>query len=406
MSAFNQKTKIKHLCVTVFLAVCFIQLQAQIQWRNDRTGVYHETGLMKSWQAEGPDMLWHFDGLGRGYTSVSIDRGQLFVTGETDEIGYLYVLDMDGKLQHKIEYGREFVNSYPGTRNTVIPDEGKLYIVSGLMDLLCYDMQTLDLLWKKNYAQDYGVENTLHGWHGTPLIVGEKLIVAPGGEKHNVVALNKSTGELIWSSEGKGVASGYGSPIFIGDQQTPQAVIMMSEYIYGLDVSNGELIWSFPHVNRWKEHPNTPVYDNNMLFCMSAYDQSIMLRLTDGGRSVEKVWEIKELCHQTGHVMKSGDYIYGCGERMYWHCVDWRTGKVMYSDRALSAGNVIAADGMMYVYSDRGEMALVKPNPQKFDIISKFNITMGTEHHWAHPVIYQGIMYVRHGDSLMAYQLK
>ncbi|MCL2435373.1 MAG: alcohol dehydrogenase, partial [Lentimicrobiaceae bacterium] len=147
-----------------------------------------------------------------------------------------------------------------------------------------------------------------------------------------------------------------------------------------------------------------PVYSDNMLFCMSAYGKgSVMLRLINGGRNVEKVWEITELGHQTGHVIKFGDYIYGSGEKTHWHCVHWQTGKVMYSDNTLARGNIIAADGMLYIYSDKGEMALVKPNPQKFEMVSKFPITLGTEQHFAHPVIYQGVMYVRHGDGVMAY---
>jgi outer membrane protein assembly factor BamB len=131
-----------------------------------------------------------------------------------------------------------------------------------------------------------------------------------------------------------------------------------------------------------------------------------MLRLTNGGRTVSKVWEMPELAHTTGHVVKFGDHLYGPDTRTGWHCGDWQTGKVLYSDRTLSVGNIIAADGMLYIYSDKGEMALVKPNPQKLEIASKFNITLGTGEHWAHPVIYQGVMYVRHGDSLMAYKVK
>ena len=382
--------------------------QERVEWRYDRTGVYsNESGLLKSWPANGPQLLWHFEGLGRGFTSVTIDREQLFITGEHDERGYLYVLDLDGKLKHKIEYGREFVNSYPGTRNAVIPNDGKLYILTGVMELFCYDMQTLNLLWKKNYAQDFGAENTRHGWHGTPLIIGEKLIIAPGSKQHNVVALNKTTGELIWSSEGAGVMSGYGSPIFLSNQQIPQAVFMMSDFILGIDVSNGKVIWSFPHTNRMREHPNTPVYSNNMLFVMSAYGKgSTMLRLTNGGRNVEKVWELTEIGHTTGHTMKFGDYIYGPGDRANWYCVDWQSGKIMYSASTLAVGNIISADGMLYIYSNKGEVALVKPNHQKLEIVSMFPITLGTGEHWAHPVIHNGIMYVRHGDALMAYHIK
>ncbi len=381
---------------------------AQIQWRNDRTGIYNETGLLKSWPAEGPELLWHFDGLGEGHSSVTIDqKGNLFVTGMIGGKGILYVLNADGKLLRKVEYGREFEDSYPGARSAVMHDDGKLYVVSGMAEFYCYDIQSLKLLWKKNYAADYGAENTKHGWHGPPLIVGEKLIIAPGGKMHNVVALNKTTGELIWSSEGAGVMSGYGVPVYIGDPQTPQVAIMMSEYVIGLDVTDGKLLWSHGHTNRFGEHPNTPLYSNGMLFCTSSYGKgSVMLRLMNGGKNVEKVWEITELGHQTGHTVKYGDYIYGSGEKSTWYCVEWETGKIMYGDRTLARGNIIAADGMLYVYTDRGEMALVKPNPQQFEVVSKFPITLGTEQHYAHPVIYQGVLYVRHGNTLMAYKIK
>jgi outer membrane protein assembly factor BamB len=395
-----------------FLVFCvgyILSAQNSVEWRYDRTGIYSsETELLKSWTKNTPELLWHFDGLGQGYTSVSVDIDKLFVPGDTNGKGYLYILNLEGKLLHKIEYGTEWdSDSYIGSRNTVIPNDGKLYIVSGNAELFCYDIQSLKLLWKKNYAEDYEAENTKHGWHGTPLIIGEKLIIAPGGEKYNVVALDKMTGNIIWSSEGEKVMSGYGVPIYISDQQTPQIVVMMSDYIIGLDESNGKLLWSYHHTNKYREHPNTPVYSDNMLFCMSDYGKgSVMLRLTNGGKNIEKVWEITELSHKIGHVVKLGDYIYGPGEKTNWHCVDWQTGKIMYSDKTLAVGNIISADEMLYIYSEKGEVALVKPNSEKFEIISKYSITLGTEQHWAHPVIYQGILYIRHGNTLMAYKIK
>jgi hypothetical protein len=220
--------------------------------------------------------------------------------------------------------------------------------------------------------------------------------------------LNKSTGDIIWSSKGatENDMSGYATPIYISDQQAPQVVAMMSDHIIGVDISNGNLLWSHHHTNRFREHPNTPVYSDGMLFCTSDYGKgSVMLRLTNGGKSIEKVWENTNLSHKTGNTIKFGDYIYGSGEKTSWHCVDWKTGKTMYSDQTLSVGCIIAADDMLYCYGEKGEMALVKPNPKKFDVISKFPITLGTEQHWAHPVIYQGVLYVRHGDTLMAYKV-
>lgn len=398
----------KKSILLILLSSLILYAQAQVGWRNDHTGIYNETGLLKSWPAEGPELLWHFDGLDFGFSSVSIDQGKLFVTGLTDGKGYLYVLDTNGKLLNKVEYGTEFTgDNFVGTRSTAIPHEGKVYVVSGIAELFCYDMNTLKLLWKKNYAEDYGAENTKHGWNGPPLIIDEKLIIAPGGPTHNVLALNKATGDIIWSSEGMKGISGYGTPIFLDDQEVPQIVVMMGDHILGLDITNGKMLWSHDHTNRFSEHPNTPVYSDNCLLFMSAYGQgALMLRLTDGGRKVSPVWEMKELGHTTGHVMKSGNYIYGPGNRTNWYCVNWETGEIMYSDKTIAVGNIIAADGLLYCYSEKGEMALVKPNPEKFEIISQFPITLGTEQHWAHPVIYKGVLYVRHGDSLMAYNIK
>ena len=387
-----------------------MSLQAQVQWRNDRTGVYYETGLLKSWPANGPELLWHYDGLGRGYSSVSIDKDKMFVTGYAGGKGYLYVLSLDGKLLNKIEYGPEWdSDSYVGARSTVMHDDGKLYVVSGLAELLCYDIQSLKLLWKKNYIKEYGAKNTAHGWNGPPLIVGEKIIIAPGGQKYHVVALNKTTGELIWSAVGAtpNDMSGYATCIYISDQQTPQVVAMMSDHIIGIDISNGKLLWSHPHTNRFREHPNTPEYYNGMILGMSDYGKgSVMLRLTNGGRNKELVWENTDLRHKTGNTMRIGDYVYGSDDGKNWHCVDWMTGRTIYSDSKVGVGTVISADGLLYIYSEKGEMALVRPNPEKFDLISKFDITLGTDQHWAHPVIYKGILYIRHGDTLMAYNIR
>ena len=69
-------------------------------------------------------------------------------------------------------------------------------------------------------------------------------------------------------------------------------------------------------------------------------------------------------------------------------------------------GVVVAADGMLYVYGQDGTMYLVKPNPAAFEPVSQFTVSEGTNEHWAHPTIANGRLYIRHGDALMAYEIK
>ena len=399
------------LLLFILFALCSSYLAAQdvIQWRGtDRTGIYNETGLMKSWPAEGPDMLWSYTGLGDGYSSVAIADNKIYVTGLIDGIGQLFILDMNGKLLNKATYGKEWNVNYDGSRGTIAINGGKLYIYSGVGSLVCLDEKTLNILWEKNIISDFQGSNIRWGVNESPLVVGEKVIITPGGKKNNIVALDKNTGETIWSCAGEGDLPAYCSPLYVSDQQVPQIVTMTEKHILGIHAETGEKLWSFPYNNMRNIHPNTPIYSNNMLLNVLGYGKgSIMLRLTDGGRKVEKVWENKEFDSKTGGAVKIGNYVYGSGDNnKYWFCLDWNTGETKYKDKSIAVGAVIASEDMLYCYSDKGEMALVKATPTKFDMIGKYMITLGTAQHWAHPVIYNGVLYVRHGDTLMAYKIK
>jgi outer membrane protein assembly factor BamB len=402
--------KMRAIISLVLLSVVFsLSAQNNIQWRGEnRTGIYNEKGLLKSWAAEGPELLWHIDGLNDGHSSVAIDAGKIYITGLTEKTGYIYVLDMNGKLLNKKEYGTEWSESYNGPRGTVTINDGKLYLTTGTGVMVCLDQNTLDIIWKKDIQSDFDAKNITWGITESPLIVNEKIIFTPGGKKHNVVALNKNDGSLIWSCAGEGDPSAYCSPLYLGDQQVPQVVTMTANHVIGIDISTGKKLWSFENKNKHSVHANTPVYGDNMLLCTSGYGKgSTMLRLTNGGKSVEKVWFNAELDDRMGGMIKIGDYAYGSGDaNRFWFCVDWKTGEIKYKDGSIGIGVTIAADDMLYHYSQNGDMSLLKVTPEKFNLVSKFPITMGTDQHWAHPVIYQGVLYVRHGNTLMAYKIK
>ena len=106
-----------------------------------------------------------------------------------------------------------------------------------------------------------------------------------------------------------------------------------------------------------------------------------------------------------GAVLVDG-YVYGSGDSRVWSCLDWETGEVKYTSQEIGQGVVIYADGMLYCYSQRGELALVRPDPTGFNVVSETRVTKGSEQHWAHPVIYDGVLYVRHGRALVAYKVK
>jgi len=378
------------------------------QWRGDnRDGIYDETGLLKEWAADGPELLWFREELGDGYSSPAIANGRIYITGLYADDLVLSVFDLNGRLLIRRAVGKEWNDSYPGARSTVNVNDGKLYIFNSLGHLHCFDEKTLDLIWKKDVLNDFDGKNIRWGMTESPLIVDDKIFITPGGSRYNIVALNKNTGELIWASQGTGEPSTYCSPLFIDGYAVPMIITSAEQHIVGLNANTGELLWSHPQTNRWNIHPNTPLYSDGMIFSTTGYGGgSLMLRLTNEGRAVEQVWT-NNVDNQIGGAVKIDNYIYTTGHNNRgFYCIDWRTGEIKYRVNQISPSAIITADGMLYVYSQRGEMALVKPNPDRLELVSSFNITLGTNQHWAHPVIHDGVLYIRHGDVLMAYKVK
>ena len=400
----------KYLFIIALIFPVMLHAQKNSQWRGEnRDGIYNETGLLKVWPAGGPQLLWKYDGLGDSFASVAIANGKIYLTGLDGDKLILYVLDLKGKLLKQKEVGKEWTTNHTGTRCTVVVNDGKLYIGNSLGQLFCLDEATLNEVWKKDMLRDFDGKNVMWGMVESPLILGEKIFLTPGGAKNNMVALNKNTGALIWSSPGLGTTSSYCSPIYIGDQSAPMVVTAMFQEIVAFNANTGEVIWSHPQINQRNIHPNTPMYSDGMIFSITGYrGGAMLLRLKDGGKSVEQVWKNAEMDNQMGSAIKVGDYVYASGHEAgrFWFCVNWKTGETMYKVREFAQCNVIFADGMLYIYSDNGTMNLVKPNPEKLELVSSFKVTMGTREHWAHPVIHEGVLYLRHGETLMAYKVK
>jgi outer membrane protein assembly factor BamB len=105
-------------------------------------------------------------------------------------------------------------------------------------------------------------------------------------------------------------------------------------------------------------------------------------------------------------------YIYGANwlnnKNGNWCCIDWNTGEKKWEEKWHNKGSIIAAEGLLYIYDEKdGNCGLVKPSPEKFELISSFEVTQGKMGpYWAHPVIHNGVLYLRHTNALMAYDIK
>jgi len=401
--------KVFPLLIAGFLAISTAKAQEPTTWRGPgSTGVYPETGLLKTWPANGPELLWHYDQLGEGFSSPVFANGKIYLSGATDNIGYIYALSKDGKLEWKVTYGEEWVENYPGSRATPTVMGDMLYIYSGKGVITCMNATNGKLNWKKDVMKDFDGQNITWGVTETLVIDGNKLFVTLGGIKNNIIALNRSDGQLIWSSKGVGDKSAYCTPLLVKLPSRKLLVTMMEKHIVGLDAETGALLWSHEQTNEWAVHANTPLFYNNSVFCFSGYGQGgVKLDLNADGSQVTKAWFSKKLDSRIGGAVVIDGYIYGSGDNTRdWQCTDWKTGEQKYASQAIAKGNIIFADGMLYIYSERGELALVPATPQGFNVTGKAKVGFGSAQHWAHLVINNGRLFVRHGKSLIAYKIK
>lgn len=393
-----------------------------IGWREvDRSGVSSEIGLMKSWPDGGPGLIWSTTELPKGNSSSVFGNNTIYITGLEEPNDVLVALDPSGNIIWKTPYGRCWEKSYPESRCTPTVDGERVYVSSGYGDLACINGISGEMIWSLKASEEYGGTYGPWGIAESPMVDGEKLYFTTGGPQTTTIALNKNSGELIWKSESVNDPASYLSPVLVEKAGTKILVNVTPRFIFGIDVSDGSMLWKINHRETLgKSDINdtgqilcvTPVSSGNMIYMTGGYDHGgLMIDIGDDGRIASFVWknEIMDVHH--GGVVVVDGYIYGSNwinnGNGNWCCVDWKTGELMWEEHWNNKGSIIAADGMLYIYEEKnGNVGLLRPDPAGFDLVSSFKIYGGSGPYWAHPVIHNGVLYIRHGEAFFAYDIK
>ncbi|MFO7622435.1 MAG: PQQ-binding-like beta-propeller repeat protein [Bacteroidales bacterium] len=386
-------------------------------WREDnRTGVSSETGLLKSWPDGGPSLIWANTELPAGHSSPAIGNNTIYITGIDKETDVLVALDESGELKWQTPYGRAWSASHPETRCTPTIDGDRVYVSSGYGDLACIDANSGDIIWSQAASEIHKGTYGSWGIAESVIIDGDKLYYTPGGPETMTIALDKTTGALIWKSPSLNDKPGYISPVLVDYGGMRMLINVSLGYTFAIDVSTGDLLWKVAHTPRERGGDLikcvTPLFHDGKVYVTGGYDsEGRLIGIAEDGRSAEVLWNDHVLDVHHGGVVEIDGYIYGAnwinnGDGN-WCCIKWDTGEKMWEEHWNCKGSIIAADGMLYIYDEKhGNVGLVKPGPAKFDLISSFKIKLGSGPYWAHPVIHNGYLYIRHGKALMAYDIK
>ncbi|MBN2314112.1 MAG: PQQ-binding-like beta-propeller repeat protein [Sedimentisphaerales bacterium] len=379
----------------------------------DGDGLFPESGLLKQWPQSGPKLAWSIAKLGQGFSSAVVVDGTIYVTGmDAQNEGYLIALNLDGSPKWKVPYGLEIPKKGPavaGTRGTPNINGGQIFLMTGYAKLITFDLKTGKLMKAVDLLELSGAKQARFGFAECVLIDGRKVICTPGGPDASLMALDRKTGEKIWQTKGLSQEAAYCSARLIRYGGRRFIITLMKEGIVAVDPETGKMLWQHEQLNRYGVRPTPPLYaDGCIYFCAGGGSGGVQLALADDGLGVTEKWTDKTLDPQMHGVVLVDGCIYGTAQSANRGlvCLDWKTGNVMWNAPEVKMASVVSADGMLYVYGEDGIVRLVKPSREAFTPVGQFTVTQGAEQHWAHPTIANGRLYIRHGDALMAYDIK
>ena len=413
----------RKILFVLFVLINVIPSHGQVvNWRGEnRDGHFNEENLLKVWPEEGPELILTVEGIGKGWSSAIVANNTIFITGKKDSMDYLSAIAMNGAIKWQTPYGLSWDKSYPQTRGSATIDSNRVYVISGRGVLTCLNGDSGKEQWSIDVDGEFEARLSPFGTSETPLIVDDKVICTPSGEKASVVAFDKMNGQLIWQSESVEGEKVFSSPVIYTYKNFRYILAGTSSHLIALVPETGEIAWSYRHYlpSRDRSAPgdgkclvNNPIFKDDEIYISKGYNYPSMMRKMDStGRSVSEKWINQTLDNEHGGVVRIDDHISGANfnkpQMGKWVCLEWNSGEVTYLQEWINKGSIISADGMLYIYEEsKGNIALIKPDPEKFDLISSFKINKGAGPHWAHLSIFNGIMYVHHGDVLMCYSIK
>ncbi len=387
-----------------------------------RDGISRETGLLQSWPEGGPRVLWTATGAGKGFSSPVVTGGRVLVTGDFGEDVVIVAYDPAGKELWRAKNGAAWLNQYQGARASVTVSEGRVYHQNAHGRVVCLDARDGKELWAVNVLERYRGENNIWGLSECLLVDERVVYVTAGGREALMVALDKRTGAEVWRSapltdaagEGELEKAAYTPPVLLRFAGRRLVVGHSARYLFCLDADTGVRQWEQRRPTPYFVQAVTPTLIGDAIFMaapLGAPGRLYRLRAPaapDGKVGVEQVWESKlDTCH--GGVVHVGGRIYGSyyPKRGGWAALDAATGAVLYEDMEHAKGSVLWADGRLHVQTEDGWMLLLEPTAERFEVRGKFRLGVAKDRNaWAHPVILDGRMYLRFGDTVTCYDVK
>ncbi len=417
-----------------------------------------EKGIIAKWTANKPRIVWQAE-LGTGYGAPTIAKGRLFQFDRFGNKARVYSLNAEtGKelwrYEHATDY-EDYFNYNNGPRCSPVVDGNRVYAYGAEGILTCLTADEGKLVWQVDTKKEFGVVQNFFGVGSTPLIEGDLLIVMVGGspawaqqlgalqldrvegDGSGIVAFDKFTGKVKYKITDE--LASYASLKVATINGRRWCFAFCRGGLVGFEPKTGKVDFEYPWRAKILESVNAsmPVVIGDEVFISETYGPgSSLLKVSPG--SSEIVWKDDDrrrqkamMTHWNTPVYHDG-YLYGSSgrhtENAELRCIEWKTGKVMWSEPGLTRSSLLYVDGHFICQAEYGQLIVFKANPQKYEPVSEVELTapvaagpvLGPTPStpakeaakpllkypcWAAPVLSHGLLYVRGDDRLVCLEL-
>lgn len=409
------------------------------EWRGkDRKGTWHENGILGTFPPDGLTVKWRVP-IHHGFSGPAVSHGRVFITDFSrlqGTKGIERVLCLDEKTG-KILWTKEWEADYnglmdayaTGPRATPTVDGDLVYALGAKGKLLCLNVRTGEILWKKDYQTDYRTQVPIWGMTGAPLVDGDRLICLVGGESNaKVVAFDKKTGKEIWRALASDSEPGYCPPIAIEAGCVRQIILWHPKAVTSLEPATGKVLWEYPFKVETGLSVATPVQSGPFLLVSSFYNGSMLLELDKAEPRL--IWKGKsqsEINTDGLHSLIStpviqGEHVYGICSYGQLRCLELRTGKRVWESLQLTKEKARWASGFLvqngdrfFINNDRGELIIAKLTPQGYEELSRTQLIKPTSIpgnrremgavNWSHPAYANQHIFARNDEEILCASL-
>ena len=400
--------------LTSFLLTFSVSAASAADWPQflgpTRNGISPETGLMKAWPADGPKEVWRVKG-GVGMSGMAISGGKLMTLVQKDGKQWLLALDAKtGKNLWETPLAPEYKNQMGnGPRGTPAISGDQIFVYTGEGILIAVSAKDGKILWQHHPNKELGGEPSDYGMACSPLVVGSQVIVTPGAPGAAVVVYDVKSGKLAWKTGDD--PAGYSSPALLKVGGKEQIVVFTGASAIGLTPGTGELLWRYPYETDFNCNIATPLAVDGRVFVSCGENHGCVL-LDVSGKEPAVVWESQgtksvfknewqTAIQVNGHLF-GFDNVGSAGPVTHLACIDIK-GNPVWQKARFGKGNLIAADGKLFLSTMKGELVVLAATPKGYEELGR-KVVLGTTRQA--PALSNGLLYLRDDKEIVCLDVR